>query len=100
MKEPKECETMADLRAEIDALDRDLVALFARRVAFIDRAAQIKKAVGLPARISGRVDEVIDNAKSHARAHGLPEDLIERLWRKMIDWSIEREAKRLGEKTE
>ena len=36
---PGECETMADLRAEIDAIDKELIALLARRAGFIDRAA-------------------------------------------------------------
>ena len=42
MKQPAECETMADIRAEIDRLDAELVALFAQRVGYIDRAAAIK----------------------------------------------------------
>lgn len=96
-KTPAECETMADIRAEIDRLDAELVALFAQRVGYIDRAAAIKAEVGLPARITSRVEEVVANVRRHAEAHGLPPDKLEKLWRKLIDWSIEREEGHLGQ---
>ena len=77
MKPPADCTTMSDLRAEIDRLDVELVALFAQRVAYIDRAAEIKSEVGLPARIGARVEEVVANVRRHATAHGLPPDKLE-----------------------
>ena len=82
---------MAEIRAEIDRVDAELVALFAERVSYIDRAAVIKTGVGLPARIEDRVEEVVARVRGHAVAHGLPPDKLEKLWRKLIDWSIERE---------
>ena len=87
---------MAELRAEIDRLDAALVALFAERTAYIDRAAEIKTQALLPARIDTRVEEVVANVRRHAVTHGLPPDKIEKLWRKLIDWSIAREEDRLG----
>jgi isochorismate pyruvate lyase len=96
MRRPAECTTMADLRAEIDRLDEALVAMFAERTAYIDRAAEIKTRVLLPARIDTRVEEVVANVRRHAVTHGLPPDKIEKLWRKLIDWSIAREEDRLG----
>ena len=82
---------MAEIRAEIDRVDAELVALFAERVSYIDRAAVIKTGVGLPARIEDRVEDVVARVRGHAVAHGLPPDKLEKLWRKLIDWSIERE---------
>lgn len=87
---------MAHVRAEIDRLDEDLVRLFAARAALIDRAAQIKAEVDLPARIDARVEEVVQNVRRHAGVHGLPPDLVEKLWRRLIDWSIAREESHLG----
>jgi isochorismate pyruvate lyase len=91
-----DCTTMAEIRAEIDRLDGELVALFAERVSYIDRAAVIKTGVGLPARIEDRVEDVITKVRAHAVSHGLPPDKLEKLWRKLIDWSIEREEAVLG----
>lgn len=96
MKTPQDCSNMEELRVEIDRLDAELVALFAARVAYIDRAAAIKVGAGLPARITPRVEEVVANVRRHAAAHGLPPDKLEKLWRKLIDWSIEREEAHLG----
>lgn len=96
MKKPEDCSTMADIRAEIDRLDAALVALFAERAGYIDRAAEIKAEVDLPARIDARVEEVVANVRRHAATHGLPPDLVEKLWRRLIDWSIAREESKLG----
>lgn len=91
-----ECVTMAEIRAEIDRLDAALVALFAERATYIDRAAQIKIGAQLPARIEARVEEVVTNVGDHARAAGLDPALYEAIWRQVIEWSIAREEKVLG----
>lgn len=96
MKAPRDCETMADVRAEIDRLDEELVRLFAERAGYIDRASEIKAEINWPARINDRVEEVVRNVRGHALTYGLPPDLVEKLWRRLIDWSIAREESRLG----
>ena len=72
MVKPADCTTMAQIRAEIDRLDEDLVRLFAERAGYIDRAAEIKAEVDLPARIGSRVEEVVGNVRRHADTYGLP----------------------------
>jgi len=96
MKTAADCETMTDIRAEIDRLDAELVALFAQRVGYIDRAAEIKVGIAMPARVHSRVEEVVANVRRHAAGHGLPPEKLEKLWRKLIEWSIEREEATLG----
>jgi isochorismate pyruvate lyase len=96
MKAPKDCMTMADIRAEIDRVDEELVRLFAARAGYIDRAGVIKTTVHLPARIEGRVEQVVGNVRRHAVTYGLPPELVEKLWRRLIDWSIAREETALG----
>jgi isochorismate pyruvate lyase len=97
MKPVSELHDMAALRREIDALDRRMIDLLADRAALIDRAAQLKPAEGLPARIGSRVEEVVANVRARAvRAGGIDPDLAERLWRILIEWSIDREEKTPG----
>jgi isochorismate pyruvate lyase len=96
MPKPVDCNSMAQIRVEIDRLDEDLVRLFAERAGYIDRAAQVKARVDLPARIDARVEEVVSNVRRHAGTYGLPPDLVEKLWRRLIDWSIAREESKLG----
>lgn len=90
---PQSCANMQELRAEIDALDRELVALLAQRARYIDRAAGLKPGARLPARIEARVEEVVARVKVAAEAEALDPDLAEMLWRQLIDWSIAREER-------
>jgi isochorismate pyruvate lyase len=92
-----DCVTMADIRAEIDRLDAALVALFAERAGYIDRAAVIKGPIAMPARIEARVEEVVTNVGQHAAAAGLDPALYEAIWRQVVEWSIAREEKVLGQ---
>lgn len=96
-KSPADCASMADIRAEIDRIDEALMALFAERWAYIDRAAEIKKPVGLKADIPSRVDEVRKNARRNAEKAGLDPDFYEDLWARLIRHSIRHEAVVLGE---
>ncbi|ACP23989.1 hypothetical protein NGR_c01890 [Sinorhizobium fredii NGR234] len=99
-KTPAECTTMADVRAEIDRLDRALMALFAERWGYIDRAAEIKRPLNLKADIPARVAEVRENARRHAVAFGLEPDFYEELWAQLIDHAIAHERTLLGEDQE
>jgi isochorismate pyruvate lyase len=98
-KLPEECQTMDDVRSEIDHLDRDLVGLIAKRTRYIDRAIIIKAQEGLPAYIPERVEEVVANACAAARRLGAPEHIIETIWRVMVDLFIAREAPHLAGST-
>lgn len=96
MREPSEIATMAELRAEIDAHDRRIVDMLADRARLIDRASELKPGEGMPARITPRVEAVVANVRAAAQARGLDPELIERVWRELIEWSIAREEKVLG----
>lgn len=85
--------TMADVRTGIDTLDPMLVALIAERFTFIDRAADLKPALAMPARVQERVEEVITNARNQAARLGFDPELTEKLWRTMVDLAIEREER-------
>lgn len=96
-KRPADCASMADVRVEIDRIDRALMALFQERWGYIGRAAEIKKPAGLKADIPARVDEVRLNARRSAEMAGLHPDFYEDLWARLIQHSIEHELNILGE---
>ena len=87
---------MAELREAIDRLDQDLIAMIAKRFTYIDRAAELKSLVGLPPRTTDRVQQVIDNVRRLASDAHLDPDLIETLWRALIENAIERETRLMG----
>ncbi|MEG8018586.1 chorismate mutase [Sphingomonas sp. LR55] len=82
-----DCTTMTDVRAGVDALDRDLVALLARRFAYMDAAARIKPERG-HVRDEDRKTQVIDNARAEAVRLGVPEAVVADLWERLVEASI------------
>ena len=91
MTAPQDCQTMADIRTDIDRLDAELMGLFAQRAAYIERAAQIKLRDGLPARLPDRVNEVLSNVAHHAQGAGLPAAPYTDMWHLLIEAAIARE---------
>ncbi|QFS81268.1 T-protein [Roseivivax sp. THAF40] len=91
MRDPRDIPTMAELRVEIDALDRELMTLLGRRARLIDRAAELKPGEGLPARTNDRVAAVIANARANAEEHGVDPDVAENLWHILIEAAIAHE---------
>ena len=84
------CTTMAEVRAGIDALDRELVALLARRQGYIEAAARIKPRADL-IRDEARIAEVIGKVLREAETAGLSPDIAEPVWRALIEASIAHE---------
>ncbi len=87
IKPGPECSTMAEVRAGVDALDRELVGLLRRRFDYMDAAARIK-----PERAAVRDEErkqqVIAQAVEAAAAVGLPTREIATLWDTLVEASI------------
>lgn len=81
------CTTMIEVRAGVDSLDRELVALLARRFAYMDAAARIKPERGA-VRDEARKAQVIANACAEARAAGVPETVVADLWERLVEASI------------
>lgn len=80
----KPCETLSDVRREIDRLDRRIVALLSERARYVGEAARIKK------RASQIVDrprilDVVMKARSRAEALGADSDTIARIYLAMIN---------------
>jgi len=84
---PENCTTMAEVRAGVDAVDRALVDLLARRFGYMDAAARIKPERD-HVRDEARKAQVIDNARAHARAAGIPDAAIGDLWETLVEASI------------
>ena len=96
-KTAADCTTMAEIRENIDRVDRALMALFSERWSFIGRAAEIKAGLGIPADVPERVRQVRDNARCNAEAEGLDGAFYEDIWARLIDHAIAHEKTLLGE---
>lgn len=82
------CQTMADVRRNIDALDDRIVALVAERSAYVAQAARIKQRAD-QVYDQARIDFIIERVRAQARAAGAPEAVLEVAYRAMIAASID-----------
>ena len=87
---PDACTTMAEVRAGVDAVDAELVALLVRRFAYMDAAARIKPERGA-VRDEARKADVLAKVRGHAVAHGLSPERIAAVWDMLVEQSIAHE---------
>lgn len=86
-KSPEQCETMIDVRAGVDQVDRELVALLVRRFGYMDAAARIKTDRNV-VRDEARKAQVLDNVAHAAAAAGLEPDRLRAVWNELVEQSI------------
>ena len=82
-----DCTTMAEVRAGVDQLDRELVAMLARRFAYMDAAARIKPTRDR-VRDEDRKAQVIEQARAEAQRLGVPETVVVEMWETLVEGSI------------
>ncbi|MEO1044176.1 MAG: chorismate mutase [Pseudomonadota bacterium] len=87
IRNPEQCESMAEVRAGVDTLDAELVDLLTRRFGYMAAAARIKSDRE-SVRDEARKAEVIGNAKARALQNGLPVALVEDFWERLVEASI------------
>ena len=84
---------MADIRAEIDRRDRDVVRLFGERFQYVKAAAKFKTSetsVRAPERFAAMLAE----RRQWAEEEGLSADVIEKLFRDLVEHFIAEEMAR------
>lgn len=84
---PDDCSTMTEVRAGVDATDRELMELLDRRFGYMRAAARIKTDRGA-VRDEGRKAQVIANACADAKARDLPTAELAAIWDQLVDASI------------
>ncbi len=87
IKPAKECQTMTEVRLGVDALDRELVALIAKRQSYMAAAARIKTERNT-VHDSARIEDVVAKVKQSAEKLGLSIEIAEPVWRELIKQSI------------
>ena len=80
------------VRAMIDALDRDLLQIMAKRMALVAEVAAYKRQYGLKIRDAARERELLRDRHERAKALGLPSDEIESIFRLLMRSSRDHQA--------
>ena len=88
---------MDDLRKELDLLDNELIKLVSKRFKFIEQAAIIKDDIS-KIRDNERIEAIIVRLRNLAEINDISPDIVEKLWRYIIELSIELETEIFNKK--
>lgn len=97
-KNPEICLTMAQVRAGVDSVDRELVHLIALRQRYMAAAARIKTDRNT-VRDEARIEEVLGLVQSEAWEAGLDWAIAEPVWRTLIERCIAYELEAFDNKS-
>ncbi len=90
MKTPMSCESLEDVRAEIDRIDEQIIALLGRRLEYVRVAAKFKRSEAEVA-APDRQKAMLEARREWAQREGLDPGLIEQLYRDLVAWFISHE---------
>ena len=78
-----ECNSLEEVRANIDRIDDEIIKLIAERGTYVVQASAFKKnEEGV--KDTGRVENVIAKVREKAKEYGANPDMVEALYREMI----------------
>jgi isochorismate pyruvate lyase len=90
---PAECAGLEEIRAGMDAVDRQMVALVAERVEYVRAAAKFKTSSANVA-APERVVAVLKSRREWAEAAGLSGEVVESVYRDLVAYCVSEEHKR------
>ena len=89
---PDECSSIGEIRVEIDAIDREVIRALAERFAYVKAAAKFKTSEA-SVKASERFDAMLQQRRVWAEEVGLNSDVIEKLYRDLVNYFINEELK-------
>jgi isochorismate pyruvate lyase len=90
MKPSDECEDLPDVRAAIDALDREIVALIGRRAGYVRAAARFKT-TDRSVRAPERQRAMLEDRRRWAAEEGLDPEVVSGIFQNPIGYFVTRE---------
>jgi len=93
MKQAIECQSLEDLRACIDAIDADIISLWAKRFQYVKEVPKYKNKDKESIIAIDRYNSVLQKRREIAASHGISPDIIESIYRTMLDYFISEEIK-------
>jgi len=90
----EKCESLEQVRDKIDVIDQHLIELITTRQFYVDQAVRFKRTEH-EVQSPERVEQVIAKVRQQAAQQGTDPDLIEQIYREMIQHFIRRELKEI-----
>lgn len=91
MKAPNECLNMQHIRAEIDAIDRQIINVFSKRFEYVKAASKFKTSE-TSVKAPERFKSMLQQRRIWAE-EGLNPDVIGKLYQDLVNYFIEEELK-------
>ena len=88
--EIKNCDTLEELRKEIDKVDEEIVELIAVRNDYIKQAAKFKHTID-EIKADDRIEDVLNHVRHKALTLGVSPNMVVDLYKEMIDAMVETE---------
>ena len=92
-----QCESLEEVRANIDRIDDEIIKLIAERKGYVVQASSFKKSED-GVKDSARVEAVIQKVRRKAEEYGADPDMVEALYREMITRFINMEMDEFNKK--
>ncbi len=86
----KQCNSLEEVRQEIDTLDDQIVELIGARNSYIKQAAKFKNTVD-EVKAPERINEIMSKVRHKALTLGMSPNLLEEIYTIMIDEMVESE---------
>ncbi len=93
MKLPNECTSLAEVRHEIDAIDQEVIRLLAVRFDYVREVVKYKEKSAEGIEASDRKNQVFESRRRWAAEHGLNPDVVEEVYRRLVQYFIDEEKK-------
>ncbi|MFN3072800.1 chorismate mutase [Acinetobacter sp. TY2] len=90
----EKCENLEQARAKIDLIDQELIEMIATRQFYVDQAVRFKRTAE-DVQSPERVQQVINKVREQAVQLHTDPDLVEKIYREMIQHFIQRELKEI-----
>ncbi len=92
MKQPEECSNIQDIRAQIDRIDRQIIAALGQRFKYVLAASKFKTSE-TSVKAPERLKLILRERRVWAQEQGLDPDVIEKLYQDLVDYFIAEELK-------
>ena len=98
MKSADRCTSIEEVRHAIDAIDQELIQLLGKRFQYVKEIIKFKEPTEESIVAKNRFESVIQSRREMALKNGLDQDLIEKIYRELLNYFIEEELKLIKNK--
>ncbi|MEG4272417.1 MULTISPECIES: isochorismate lyase [unclassified Microcoleus] len=92
MKDPDECANIHEVREEIDIIDREVIEALSKRFQYVIAAARFKTSEA-SVKSFDRFHDMLQQRRDWAQQSGLNPDVVENIYRDLVNYYIEEELK-------